>query len=563
MSSAEASSAPSLTSTIFHASRTSLDREIERDECRCEKYGGNDPEDPPPKTPCAGCSSSVPPVIHHDKEEYDPNLVTWDAPDDPENPQNWSRSYKWAVTAVVSFLTLNVTFSSSAPTSSLRFFAEEFHSSSEASYLTTTLFLLGYVFGPPIWGPGSEMFGRRAVNILTLFCYTVFHIGQGAAPGMATLLVTRFFAGFFASAPLNNCGGIIADVWDPIGRGPANSVLFTTIFLGPALGPLVGGFIVESSLGWRWVFWILMIFAGVCWVVALLFQPETYAPVILLAKARRLRKADPVANKDLYAESEKQDWSLRAVLHRTLFRPVVMLLKEPILVLVTIYLSVVYGIIYALFEALPVVFIHKRGLSISQCGLIFLGIGVGSVLAACVNLWLGRGFPALVRKWRGFPPAEERLYGAMVGGPLLVVGIFWLGWTGQYPGVRWYVPMLSTIPIGVSVNCIFMSFLSYLVDTYLMYAASAFAANTVIRSAVGAAFPLFTYQMFEGTLQVNWACTLLGGIAFLLAPMPFLFYKYGARIRAGSTFAPCIDLKIAAELDAELKAKEKLATMDV
>jgi len=87
-----------------------------------------------------------------------------------------------------------------------------------------------------------------------------------------------------------------------------------------------------------------------------------------------------------------------------------------------------------------------------------------------------------------------------------------------------------------------------------MYSASAFAANTVMRSIVGAAFPLFTVQMFTG-LGINWACTLVGLVGLLLAPSPFLFYKYGAKIREKSKFAPCLDLKIAKELEAE----EKLA----
>jgi hypothetical protein len=91
---------------------------------------------------------------------------------------------------------------------------------------------------------------------------------------------------------------------------------------------------------------------------------------------------------------------------------------------------------------------------------------------------------------------------------------------------------------------------SYLVDTYLIYAASALAGHTIIRSATGAAFPLFTTQMFVN-LGINWAATLLGSIALLLAPMPFLFYKYGSRIRTKSSFAPCIDLKVAMFLEDE------------
>jgi hypothetical protein len=166
----------------------------------------------------------------------------------------------------------------------------------------------------------------------------------------------------------------------------------------------------------------------------------------------------------------------------------------------------------------------------------------------------------------------------MLGGPILAIGIFWLGWSGNYESVPWWVPGLSTILIGLAITLVFISFIvrltphllvltsnvsdygmmiiqSYLVDTYLMYAASALAGHTIIRSATGAAFPLFTTQMFLN-LGINWAATLLGGIALLLAPMPFLFYKYGPRIRTKSSFAPCIDLKVAKFLEDEARAEK-------
>ncbi|THH06667.1 hypothetical protein EW146_g9542 [Bondarzewia mesenterica] len=524
----------SSTSTITMILRSpQLEEEIERDEAHIEKYGGNDPEEPPVKLP-PGSPQPPPP-----KEIVDPNLVTWDGPNDPQNPQNWSHRYKWFITLVLSMTTLNVTFASSAPSSTSPFVAADFHTPTEVSYLITSIFLVGYVFGPLFWGPGSELVGRRPIFILTLSMYTIFHLGQALAHNMETLLVTRFLSGFFACAPLTLGGGFIADVWDPVGRGTATSVFSSTVFLGPVMGPIISGFIVESSLGWRWVYWVMMMFAGACTILAMLFLKETYAPILLLKKARRLRKADPEGNKHLYAQAESQKWSFKELLHRTLLRPFNMLMNEPVLVLITIYLSVVYGLLYALFEAFPVVFIGIHGLTVSQDGLIFIGVGIGTTIGAYLNWWFSRSYATLVEEWRGFPPAEERLYGAMLAGPCLVIGIFWFGWTGAYVAVPWYVPAISTILIGMSVSLVFMSFLSYLVDTYLMYSASAFAANTIIRSAVGAAFPLFTVQMFKG-MGVNWACTLIGCIGIVLAPMPLLFYKYGARIRENSKFAPCI-----------------------
>lgn len=215
-----------------------------------------------------------------------------------------------------------------------------------------------------------------------------------------------------------------------------------------------------------------------------------------------------------------------------------MLAVEPILLLVTLYLSLVYGVLYAckffyrplflahydqaltitpaVFEALPFIFVETRGFNIGESGLIFIGVGIGTTAGAAAFVPLSRHYPKLMKEWRGFPPAEQRLFGAMLGGPSLVIGCFWLGWTGNYPNVPWIVPALATIPIGASVSMVFISFFvstvhedfphcdcsppyvqTYLVDVYLMYTASALAASTMIRSAVGAAFPLFTTQMFQ------------------------------------------------------------------
>ncbi|PPR04190.1 hypothetical protein CVT24_010738 [Panaeolus cyanescens] len=530
---------------------------VSREEQAIEKYGADDVHEPPPKTPVQQHSNVFPPA-----PTIDANMVTWDGPNDPANPQNWSVPYKWLITLLCIVMTVNVTFASSAPSSASVAIMHEFNTSKEVSYLITTVFLLGYVFGPLFWGPGSELIGRRPIFVLTLSCYTLFHLGQALAQNIETLLVTRFLGGFFAVAPLTNCGGVIADIWPAIGRGPATSLFTASVFLGPVLGPIVAGYIIESGVTWRWVFWVMMIFAGACTLVVIPLIPETYAPIILLKKVKKMRKDDPIGSKNLYAEHEKQDWSFKGVVHRTLFRPFSMLAQEPILVLITLYLSIVYGLLYALFQAFPVVFIVRRGLSIGENGLMFIGVGIGTTLGSILNVYTTAHYPELIKKWKGFPPPEQRLFGAMIGSPLLVVGIFWLGWTGEYASIPWYVPGLSTIVIGLGISTIFMSFLSYIVDTYLMYAASAFAANTIIRSAVAASFPLFTTQMFT-KMHVNWACTLIGLVALAFVPSPFLFYKYGPKIRTRSKFAPCVDLRIAKMLEEEANKQQEKQTLTV
>ncbi|KIK54761.1 hypothetical protein GYMLUDRAFT_176754 [Collybiopsis luxurians FD-317 M1] len=533
---------------LSHPSHPSkLDKEIADDEARIEMYAGDDVQDPPQlkqkKQEIRGSVLSIPA----------PSPVTWDGPDDPENPHNWSKLRKWLLTILCAAMTVNVTFASSAPSSATSRIIEQFGISKEVSYLVTSVFLLGYVFGPFVAGPGSEIFGRKPVLAITMSSYTLFILGQIFAPNIQTLLVTRFFSGFFAVGPLTIGGGLLADIWSAEGRGSATSLFSASVFLGPVLGPLVGGFVAEDmKLKWNWIFWVMFIFAGTSTLAMIMLLPETYAPVLLAKKARRLRKASETEEEKerIFAEHEKQDFRPGPLIHRTLFRPFQMLLMEPILVLVTVYLSIVYGVLYALFEAFPVIFMERHGFSLTQNGLIFIGVGIGTTLGALTNYYFSLQYSKHIPRWKGFPPAEYRLYGAMVGAPILVVGAFWLGWTGEYASIHWAVPAVATIVLGYAISLIFISFLSYLIDTYLMYSASAFSANTTIRSLVAAAFPLFTVQMYTN-LGINWASTLVGLIGLVMAPSPFLFYKYGARIRASSKFAPCIDLKIAKELEEE------------
>jgi MFS transporter, DHA1 family, multidrug resistance protein len=172
----------------------------------------------------------------------------------------------------------------------------------------------------------------------------------------------------------------MADIWAPAARGHAVSIFVVCVFIGPVLGPVVGSLCVhifvkipvvlkfgnsvpESHLGWRGLFWIMMIATAVCGILMTFFMPETYTPVLLqwkvssalqrtrfyvnLLQARRLRMTDPVKNAAVYSEHDKEDWSLYGVINRTLFRPFFMLYREPILVFVTLYLSFIYGILYA------------------------------------------------------------------------------------------------------------------------------------------------------------------------------------------------------------------------
>lgn len=161
------------------------------------------------------------------------------------------------------------------------------------------------------------------------------------ATNLQTIFVCRFFGGFFASAPLAIIGGALADFFDPVNRGVALCLFGSATFIGPTMGPIMGGFITMSYLGWRWTQWITMIMAALFGTIGLFVIPETYAPVLLQRKAKNLRYE--TRNWAIRAPADEKKVDMKEIAEKYLLRPFKMLALEPILVLVTLYMSLIYG----------------------------------------------------------------------------------------------------------------------------------------------------------------------------------------------------------------------------
>jgi len=204
--------------------------------------------------------------------------------------QHWTLLYRWWLTAIGSLLVLNSTFASTAPAGVITDLEKYFTFSQEAGVMTITVYVCGYMVGPLFWGPLSESYGRRPIFIISFFAYTCWQVGCALSKNTGSILVFRFLSGCFAAAPLTNSGALLADIWDLDHRGQAMSMFALAPFAGPSVGPIVAGFIDVTGTSWRWVFWILAIFAGVCLGIIVFCVPETYAPTILMHRAQRMRK---------------------------------------------------------------------------------------------------------------------------------------------------------------------------------------------------------------------------------------------------------------------------------
>ncbi|KAJ6621614.1 MFS general substrate transporter [Mycena sp. CBHHK59/15] len=455
---------------------------------------------------------------------------------DPTNPKNWSRARRWYLTGLSGLLVLNATFASSAPSGIAIQLIEAYHLSEEVATLAISLFVAGYCVGPLLWGPLSEQYGRRPIFIYPFIVYTGFQVGAALAKNGASILVFRFLGGVFAAAPLTNSGAIISDIWDSNTRGKALAMFTLAPFAGPSLGPTVAGFIATAGVDFRWAFWVLAIFAGCCSVLTAVTLPETYEPILLVRKAEEKRKetGDPL----FYAPMEKNKFSFMQRVEHVLARPFKILFQEPMLLALTMYMSFVYGCLYLLFEAYPVVFTEGHHLNAGLSGLTFLPIMFGGATAVTISVLVfnPRYEREATRLAPHAVPPEFRLEMSLFAAPLYVVAFFWFGWT-SFPSISLWAPMMAGYIMGFAISWIFLSLFNYIIDTYLFVAASALAANTVVRSIFGAVFPLFATQMYDA-LGPRWASSLLGFVALAMVPIPFVLMKFGSTLRSKSKYAP-------------------------
>ncbi|MCJ1307371.1 hypothetical protein MMC25_001017 [Agyrium rufum] len=467
-------------------------------------------------------------------EKKDPNLVDWEGPDDPMNPQNWTRNRKLAITIATSMMTLVITFASSVFSTATEATAELYGVSDEVTILGTSLFVLGFAVGPLFWGPLSELYGRTRPLFFGYILMGIFHIPVAAAQNLATILVCRFIAGMFGCAPLAIVGGLLADIWNPVDRGIAICLFAAATFIGPVAGPIAGGFITQSSLGWRWTAWLTLIMDVAFCITGLMFVRETYPPILLSRKAYKMRHE--TKNWALHAKSEEQKVDFHELVVKYLFRPFQMMIQEPILVLITIYMALVYGILYLFFEAYPIAFSEQRGWSLGVGALPFLGLTVGVLMGGSFIAYVTKTRFARKLKKHGKVIPEERLIPMIVGSVLFPIGLFWFAWTSS-PNITPWPQIIAGVPIGAGVLMIFIQGLNYIIDVYLMYANSAIAANTFVRSFAGAGFPLFATGMYHN-LGVAWATTILAFLSVAMIPVPILFFFYGKKIRGWSKFSP-------------------------
>lgn len=461
----------------------------------------------------------------------DPSFEVDFEPGSPDDPRNWPAWYKAMVVFAISFSTLGVVVYSTSYTATLEPMSRDLGvTSTTIPTLGVTTYLFGLAIGSLILAPISETYGRKPVYCIALFFFSILVIPCALANNMTTIIVVRLFAAIAGSATIANAPGSIGDIVSDEYRALVFSVWSIGPMNGPVFGPIIGAFVTQYT-NWRWATWLIL-FWGAAATIMMVSIKESYAPALLQQKAKKLRKE----------HDDSRYWSRYDVrvgflelMCVNLSRPFIMAVKEPICIFWNTYIGVIYGILYLCFVAYPIVYTEKRGWSISDSSLAFLGIGVGNMVVICSAKPIKMMIEAhKVDPRTGERPPESMMSVVCIAAVLIPIGQLWFAWTCLPASIHPAISIAAGIPFGCGVGAVFIYASNYLVHSYGIYAASAMAGNAVIRSVLGGVLPLAGHPLYD-KLGAHWAGTLLGMFVVVLIPIPFAFYRYGHKIREKSS----------------------------
>ena len=265
--------------------------------------------------------------------------------------------------------------------------------------------------------------------------------------------------------------------------------------------------------------------SGVFTAIQIIFSRETYAIIILDRKTKRLRKE--TGNPDLRSKLDR-DISGTEIVKRAIVRPTKMILFSPIIALLAVLCAIIYGAMYLVLTTLPLVFETVYGFSTAVSGLAYVGLGIGNIIGLLIFSFTSDRY-ITQRAAKGVLKPEDRMPLLILSCPVIAIGYIWYGWSSRSQ-LHWMVPIVGSGILGMGNILFILPVVGYLVDAFTIYAASAIAASTVLRSIGGALLPLAGPIMYE-KLGFGWGNTLLAILVFMFTPALIMIYRHGEYIR--------------------------------
>ncbi|KAK3985092.1 polyamine transporter 4 [Cladorrhinum sp. PSN332] len=455
-------------------------------------------------------------------------VLDWDSPDDPDNPKNWPKWKKILHSAMPSIYAFGLTTSISTLVAGIPFIMQDFNVSRTVALLPVTFYTFGFVIGPCIASPISELYGRRWIYLSNFIMLLTFNAIAAASNSFPALVVFRFLAALGGSGVLAVGAATLSDVWDMKSAGRVGIFYILAPFLGPTLGPLIGAYILgQHNNDWKWSIWVILCILAPL-TPGFLMMKETSKDIILQQRAKKRGTADFEKHESFGIELGK--------IGRAVLRPLHMCAIEPLLLFMGLYTAFSFAMTFSLFGSYVYVYQNVYGFDSKQIGLCYIAVVVGYIFALATFVYFDatKYRPEAARTGGKVAP-EYRLYTALVGCWLVPIGLFWYAWTPR-PSVHWMVPVMAGLPFGWGTLANFLSAMTYIVETYgTANSASAVASNGVVRFTLGAVFPLFILQVYEG-VGIHWAGSIFAFISVAFIPVPWVFFVKGKELRRRSHY---------------------------
>ncbi|KAK7985594.1 MFS multidrug transporter [Apiospora saccharicola] len=485
--------------------------------------------------------SPINPQVCNSEPNPAAEIVTWDGPDDPQDPFNWPAWKKWWTVGLGLVASFVCSMNGSILAVAHDAISEEFgisdgsfpHSSDGSfphSYWITTSWGVGAALFPLLLFPAMEDWGVRPVVLGTYFCFICLLVPIGFARNFMTLIVVRLFSGGCVPLMSDAVASIASNVFQGDKARSVPIALYVLVYLGAtSLGPVVGAAIFQCFNSWRWIGHIELIMTGALFPLFCVGLPETRSGAILRAKAKKIRH-----------EGEKVAWTaVRQLLIRSLTRPLYMFFTEGVVFVAAMWAAFSLGTIYLFTHSVNQVYGDLYGWTPVQAGYVQSAIVVGEVLGTALSIsttshWYAAS-AARNNEVPGTPIPEARLYAAILGGSIGVTGGMFIYAWAAYTTVHWLVITLGLTLVGLGTTAVVISIANYLVDAYSKYAASALAAVGLAENLSIAFLPLASSALYTG-LGFQWASTLLGLVSLVLVATPFVVIRWGREIRARSPF---------------------------
>ncbi|KAI1137638.1 MFS general substrate transporter [Hypoxylon sp. FL0543] len=469
------------------------------------------------------------------------------SPPGPEEPYSiFDKRQKALIVLIVSTAATFSGFASNIYFPALPTIAHDLNVSIELVNLTVTSYLIFQGLAPSLWGPVSDVRGRRIAYCCTFLVFLGACVGLAETRNYATLIVLRCLQSTGSASTIAIGSGVIGDITTRADRGGFMGIFQAGLLVPVAVGPVIGG-ALAGSLGWRAIFWFLTIYSGVFLVLLTILLPETLRSIVANGS---LTPSNPIGKYPLrfYQKTTKMSWNpeagprepppRRRVDITGPFRILISKFAAPIIIFLAIY----YAVWQMSITAMSTLFEDRYGLTEVQIGLTFIANGAGSMIGTLItgrildldyrrvkanyearsdqaDVETSTGLARTVTKKEAhFPLEKARLRLVPVFSLVQCMSIILFGWTIQYPDrVHIAVPIVSTFITGwtaVSTQSVVMT---YLVDIFSDRSAAASASLNLARCLFAAGGTSFVMPLVN-SIGVGLAftiCAIVQAVALL------------------------------------------------